>query len=194
MKSGEEYSKLEAQCRQLREELDLLRSSHASKTDSHSNLESSMQSLNIQLRAVETDRDRLKERLNKALQDFEAADKAKRAAQDMYQDEITKSRANNETIEQMRRNLDVATAENTQLKAELQQLRSENRQGADKQNELLRRMTADSESTKLALEKAITSSVRLCVVAPTVNVHIPTGKMNLKSRLGQFTFVSFLLH
>lgn len=49
-------------------------------------------------------------------------------------------------------------------------------------NDLLRRMTSESETTKRALEKAITASVKLCVVAPTVNVHVSDSKHKFKSR------------
>lgn len=48
--------------------------------------------------------------------------------------------------------------------------------------DLMKRMANDSENTKKALEKAISSSVRLCVVAPTVNVHIGENKKKSKSQ------------
>ena len=83
----------------------------------------------------------------------------------------------------------VAREECALANAEIKKLRQDNRQGELKQMELIRRMTADSESTQKALEKAITASVRLCVVAPTVNVHIPDKKMNLKSRYFNFCFL-----
>jgi hypothetical protein len=47
--------------------------------------------------------------------------------------------------------------------------------------DLMKRMAKDSENTKMALEKAITASVRLCVVAPTVNVHVSDKKLKFKS-------------
>ena len=50
-----------------------------------------------------------------------------------------------------------------------------------KLSELMKRMTKESENTKKALEKAITASVRLCVVAPTVNVHVSDKKLKFKS-------------
>lgn len=47
--------------------------------------------------------------------------------------------------------------------------------------DLMKRMAKDSDNTKMALEKAITASVRLCVVAPTVNVHVSDKKLKFKS-------------
>lgn len=47
--------------------------------------------------------------------------------------------------------------------------------------DLMRRMSNDSENTKKALEKAISASVRLCVVAPTVNVHVSDKKLKFKA-------------
>ena len=51
-----------------------------------------------------------------------------------------------------------------------------------KYNELIIRITRESEVTAKALEKAISSSVRLCVVAPTVNVHIADKKLRMQSK------------
>ena len=53
----------------------------------------------------------------------------------------------------------------------------------DKDNqlaELMRRMEAEKDEVKKVVEKAIVSSVRLCVVAPTVNVHIPEKKLKFQ--------------
>jgi predicted nucleic acid-binding Zn-ribbon protein len=47
--------------------------------------------------------------------------------------------------------------------------------------DLLKKMSRDDENTKKALEKAITASVRLCVVAPTVNVHVSDKKLKFKA-------------
>ena len=48
-------------------------------------------------------------------------------------------------------------------------------------SELMKQMARDNENTTKALEKAITASVRLCVVAPTVNVHVSDKKLKFKS-------------
>ena len=50
-----------------------------------------------------------------------------------------------------------------------------------KLGELKKEMARDAENTKKALEKAITASVRLCVVAPTVNVHVSDKKLKFKA-------------
>ena len=42
-------------------------------------------------------------------------------------------------------------------------------------------MLVESENSKKAIEKAISGSVRLCVVAPTVNVHVADKKLKFKS-------------
>lgn len=47
--------------------------------------------------------------------------------------------------------------------------------------DLLKKMAREDENTKKALEKAITASVRLCVVAPTVNVHVSDKKLKFKA-------------
>ena len=64
----------------------------------------------------------------------------------------------------------------------VEQLEIELRSLNDRLNDLLRKMSMDSDNSKKALEKAITSSVRLCVVAPTVNVHVNDVKHKFKSK------------
>jgi hypothetical protein len=79
----------------------------------------------------------------------------------------------------------------------IEALEAEIRNQNMKMNDFLKRVAAESETTKKALEKSISSSVRLCVVgkyacafhkltnifsAPTVNVHVNEGKSKYKSR------------
>lgn len=45
-----------------------------------------------------------------------------------------------------------------------------------------KKAAADSMMNKKALEKAIAGSVRLCVVAPTVNVHVNDTRHKFKSK------------
>jgi hypothetical protein len=52
----------------------------------------------------------------------------------------------------------------------------------NKLNGVLGKIGAETETHKRALEKAITSSVRLCVVAPTVNVQVNDVKHKFKSK------------
>ena len=48
--------------------------------------------------------------------------------------------------------------------------------------DLLRRIAVDGENMRQAVEKAVSASVRLCVVAPTVNVQVAESKrMRFKS-------------
>jgi hypothetical protein len=49
-------------------------------------------------------------------------------------------------------------------------------------------MLIESENYKKAIEKAVSASVRLCVVAPTVNVHVAEKKLKFKAG-----YVSFIL-
>lgn len=70
--------------------------------------------------------------------------------------------------------LEQSQATNAELAAEISSLN-------ERLSDLMKRMTKDSENTKKALEKAITASVRLCVVAPTVNVHVADKKLKFKA-------------
>jgi hypothetical protein len=77
---------------------------------------------------------------------------------------------------------------NRELTSHAENYRSLHREGSQKllekerrEADLIEKMTADSVTTKLALEKAISSSVRLCVVAPAVSVHIGEETLELKS-------------
>lgn len=70
--------------------------------------------------------------------------------------------------------LEQSNANNSELQTEIAALNS-------RLSELMKHMSRDSENTKKALEKAITASVRLCVVAPTVNVHVADKKLKFKA-------------
>lgn len=59
-------------------------------------------------------------------------------------------------------------------------------------SDMLKRMASESENTKKALEKAISASVRLCVVAPTVNVHVADKKLKFKAGLSESALREFL--
>jgi chromosome segregation ATPase len=182
LKSGEDYSRLEQSYKLLKEEFDALKAAHASKLEGYSHLESLLSTQNIQLRNLESERDKLRDKIAKMLADYEISEKSRKLLQQENQDIKDKQSSVEEANQQLKQLNDDLRTEQLPLKQNIEQLRAENKQANDRINELLRRITSDSESTKVALEKSITSSVRLCVVAPTVNVHIPTGKMNLKSR------------
>lgn len=70
--------------------------------------------------------------------------------------------------------LGIANQKSALLEGELNSLQA-------KLADLMRRMGQDSDNTKKALEKAISASVRLCVVAPTVNVHVSDKKLKFKA-------------
>jgi hypothetical protein len=71
-------------------------------------------------------------------------------------------------------------------------IKDENESLRNRINDMLGKMIKDSENTMMALEKAISSSVRLCVVAPTVNVHILDKKISMSSRVSEDSIRSFL--
>ena len=58
--------------------------------------------------------------------------------------------------------------------------------------ELARKLAAEAENVKKTVEKAILSSVRLCVVAPTVNVQVGDKKIKLKSALSEKALRAFI--
>ena len=59
-------------------------------------------------------------------------------------------------------------------------------------SDLVAKLARTSEANKRALELAVAGSVRLCVVAPTVNVHISDKKLKLKGSLSDKTLTDFL--
>lgn len=61
-----------------------------------------------------------------------------------------------------------------------------------KVSDLMRKILAESEGIKKALELAISSSMRLCVVAPTVNVHVSDRKLKFKGSLSDKVLRDFL--
>ena len=62
--------------------------------------------------------------------------------------------------------------EKTQLLTELEAIQSKNTDLTEKNIELEELVRKQQELIRKTLEKSVTSSVRLCVVAPTVNVHV----------------------
>lgn len=88
-------------------------------------------------------------------------------------------------LQQEKQASSVIKAEKNNLLKELQELNK-------KYNDLILRVTKESEVTAKALEKAISSSVRLCVVAPTVNVHIADKKLRMQSKTSERELKTFL--
>lgn len=58
--------------------------------------------------------------------------------------------------------------------------------------ELSKKLAMETMTNKKAMEKAITQSVRLCVVAPTVNVHVNDTKHKFKSRYCDSSYITHM--
>lgn len=113
----------------------------------------------------------------------------------MRNDDLEKK--NSTSISEYSRLKDLLTAEKeekNQLLAQNNTLKSDINRATARQHDFLRHMTSESENTKKALEKAIASSVRLCVVAPTVNVHVTDKKLKFKANLSEKALRSFILN
>eukprot|EP01039_Chlorochromonas_danica_P006346 gene6346-6998_t len=93
--------------------------------------------------------------------------------------------ATKQTVSQLSDELATAQKRIASLETDLQT-------SQQKLNEALRRMALESAATKKALEKAVTASVRLCVVAPTVNVNIGEQRQKYRSRLSEKALEKFL--
>lgn len=87
---------------------------------------------------------------------------------------------------------DQKLARTRDLEADLVTLRKEADEANNKMSSMLKRMTAESESSAKAIQKAISSSVRLCVVAPTVNVHVADKKMKFRTNIPKEDLECFL--
>eukprot|EP01041_Mallomonas_annulata_P001969 gene1969-3826_t len=72
-------------------------------------------------------------------------------------------------------------------------LKNDNDNMSRRLNELLLRITKESENTALALERALASTIRLCVVAPTVNVQVADKKLKFKSGVPEDALRDFLM-
>jgi len=86
-------------------------------------------------------------------------------------------------IQDLKGQLANATVRMEDLQSDLVTVRSDADEANSKMNTMVRRMTADSENSAKAIQKAISSSVRLCVVAPTVNVHVADKKMKVRTHI-----------
>merc|ERR1719329_1794001 len=71
-------------------------------------------------------------------------------------------------------------------------LESENKSLNSRITDLSKQIVTDTLNNKKTMEKAITGSVKLCVVAPTVNVHVANKKLKFKSGMSQQALQDFL--
>jgi hypothetical protein len=76
--------------------------------------------------------------------------------------------------------------------AEAAALRAEIAALTARSTDLMRRLAAESETVRQTLESALGSSVRLCVVAPTVNVHVADSKLKMRSSLPENAIRDFI--
>jgi predicted nucleic acid-binding Zn-ribbon protein len=73
-------------------------------------------------------------------------------------------------------------SEISDLNSKIESLEKEIKELNKKHADQTKKFIDEAANNKKALEKAITSSVRLCVVAPTVNVHVNDAKQKFKSK------------
>lgn len=85
-------------------------------------------------------------------------------------------------------------SENITLKSDKDNLRKELETLNKRFLDLTARMTRESENTATVLQKALSSSIRVCVVAPTVNVHAGDKKLKFKSGLQETRLQDFLVN
>ena len=85
----------------------------------------------------------------------------------------------------MRRELNNEKNNNNYLNAEIERL-------SNLKSDLTKRLQKESDNSRKSIETSIASSVRLCVVAPTVNVTVANNKIKAKSALNEKSLKSFL--
>ena len=85
---------------------------------------------------------------------------------------------NHDQLEQLKRKNNDLELENKELKDALASQKSNSQQRIA---ELMEMMTKDSESSSKALERAIGQSIRLCVVAPMVNLNVNDKRLQVNS-------------
>jgi len=85
----------------------------------------------------------------------------------------------------VRRELNNEKNNNNYLNAEIERL-------SNLKSDLTKRLQKESDNSRKSIETSIASSVRLCVVAPTVNVTVANNKIKAKSALNEKSLKSFL--
>lgn len=81
---------------------------------------------------------------------------------------------------------------NKDMVGKLTNLEAENKSLIIRIADLSKQIVTDTLNNKKVMEKAITGSVKLCVVAPTVNVHVANKKLKFKSGLSHQALNDFL--
>jgi hypothetical protein len=85
----------------------------------------------------------------------------------------------------VRRELNNEKNNNNYLNAEIERL-------SNLKSDLTKRLQKESDNSRKSIETSIASSVRLCVVAPTVNVTVANNKIKAKAALNEKSLKSFL--
>ena len=89
------------------------------------------------------------------------------------------------TIEDVRRELNDEKNNNAYLNSEVERLNG-------LKSDLTKRLQRESDNSRKSIETSIASSVRLCVVAPTVNVTVASSKIKAKASLNEKALKTFL--
>ena len=89
------------------------------------------------------------------------------------------------TIEDIRRELNDEKNNNAYLNSEIERLNG-------LKSDLTKRLQRESDNSRKSIETSIASSVRLCVVAPTVNVTVASSKIKAKASLNEKALKTFL--
>lgn len=77
-------------------------------------------------------------------------------------------------------------------KTSISTLQVENSSLLSRISDLKKQIVHDTMNNKKTIEKAITGSVKLCVVAPTVNVHVANKKMKCRAGISEAALKQFL--
>ena len=88
-------------------------------------------------------------------------------------------------MDDVRRELNNEKNNNNYLNAEVERL-------SNLKSDLTKRLQKESDNSRKSIETSIASSVRLCVVAPTVNVTVANNKIKAKAALNEKSLKSFL--
>ena len=77
-------------------------------------------------------------------------------------------------------------------KEEVAEGKRESEAATQRLSSLAQRMTQESEGHQRAMEAALSSAIRLCVVAPTVNVHVADSRLKFRASITDASLRNFL--
>lgn len=102
--------------------------------------------------------------------------------------ETAMSRQNEQLIYELEQKQDYIAS----LQAEMSGTRRSCEDQMNRLNDLIKRLSNESEQTTKALQRAISGTVKLCVVAPTVNVHVSDKKNRFQANIPRESLKQFL--